>query len=45
MLYFDGPAVYDLGPEEQQGLAAFYDCLVETGVLERAPELRFLPRI
>ncbi|AMK12245.1 menaquinone biosynthetic enzyme MqnA/MqnD family protein [Pseudodesulfovibrio indicus] len=42
--YFDG-LVYDLGPEEQRGLAAFYDCLVETGVLERAPELRFLPRI
>lgn len=41
--YFDG-LVYDLGPEEQKGLTAFYDCLVESGLIERAPELCFLPR-
>lgn len=40
--YFDG-LVYDLGPEEQKGMRAFYESLVETGIIDRAPELVFLP--
>ena len=40
--YFDG-LVYDLGPEEQKGMAAFYESLVDTGIIERVPELVFLP--
>ncbi|HKI82302.1 MAG TPA: menaquinone biosynthesis protein [Pseudodesulfovibrio sp.] len=40
--YFDG-LVYDLGPDEQKGLRTFYKSLVETGLLDEAPELVFLP--
>lgn len=40
--YFDG-LVYDLGPEEQKGMRSFYASLVETGIIDRAPELVFLP--
>jgi chorismate dehydratase len=40
--YFDG-LVYDLGPEEQEGMRAFYQSLVETGIIDKAPELVFLP--
>jgi len=40
--YFDG-LVYDLGPEEQKGMRAFYASLVETGIIDEAPELEFLP--
>ncbi|XXJ19178.1 menaquinone biosynthetic enzyme MqnA/MqnD family protein [Desulfovibrio caledoniensis] len=40
--YFDG-LVYDLGPEEQKGMRAFYESLVETGIIDKAPELVFLP--
>ncbi|OIQ51256.1 Chorismate dehydratase [Pseudodesulfovibrio hydrargyri] len=40
--YFDG-LVYDLGPEEQEGMRAFYKSLVETGIIDEAPELVFLP--
>ncbi|MEZ7197781.1 menaquinone biosynthetic enzyme MqnA/MqnD family protein [Pseudodesulfovibrio karagichevae] len=40
--YFDG-LVYDLGPEEQKGMRAFYESLMETGIIDTAPELVFLP--
>ena len=40
--YFDG-LVYDLGPEEQKGMRAFYESLVETGIIDKAPKLVFLP--
>ena len=40
--YFDG-LVYDLGPEEQEGMRAFYRSLVETGIIDKVPELVFLP--
>jgi chorismate dehydratase len=40
--YFDG-LVYDLGPEEQKGMRTFYESLVETGIIDTAPELLFLP--
>jgi len=40
--YFDG-LVYDLGPEELDGLTLFYGKLAEAGVIGSAPELAFLP--
>ncbi|WP_319583791.1 menaquinone biosynthesis protein [uncultured Pseudodesulfovibrio sp.] len=40
--YFDG-LVYDLGPEEQKGMRAFYESLVETGIIDKTPELVFIP--
>ncbi len=40
--YFDG-LVYDLGPGEQLGLRHFYTQLVKIGLIEKVPELEFLP--
>ncbi|WP_272700298.1 menaquinone biosynthetic enzyme MqnA/MqnD family protein [Desulfovibrio sp. Fe33] len=40
--YFDG-LVYDLGDEEQKGMRTFYENLVETKIIDRVPELVFLP--
>ena len=39
--YF-GHLSYDLGEREQQGLARFYDCLVEYGFIGNAPPLEIL---
>lgn len=41
--YFNG-LVYDLGRREQQGLAAFFEQLAANGMIERAPDLHFLPQ-
>ncbi|EGJ50056.1 menaquinone biosynthetic enzyme MqnA/MqnD family protein [Desulfocurvibacter africanus] len=38
--YFRG-LVYDLGPEEQEGLCAFYAKLAEAGAIPAAPRLEF----
>ncbi|MEG6550809.1 hypothetical protein V6C53_11275, partial [Desulfocurvibacter africanus] len=38
--YFRG-LVYDLGPEEQEGLRAFYAKLAEAGAIPAAPRLEF----
>jgi chorismate dehydratase len=38
--YFNG-LVYDLGVEEQAGLRRFFECLVEIGEIDTAPELDF----
>jgi len=40
--YFDG-LVYDLGPEELDGLKLFYKMLAGAGVIGTAPQLEFLP--
>jgi len=39
--YF-GHLSYDLGPEEQQGLSRFFDCLAEHGFISQAPALEIL---
>ena len=41
--YFDG-LVYDLGEREIQGLTLFYRRLAVHGIIDRAPELCFLPQ-
>lgn len=38
--YFKG-LVFDLGPTEQEGLRVFYDKLVASGQLDKAPKLEF----
>lgn len=40
--YFDG-LVYDLGPEELDGLRLFFNMLAGAGVIDTAPRLEFLP--
>ncbi|BCS90273.1 menaquinone biosynthetic enzyme MqnA/MqnD family protein [Pseudodesulfovibrio sediminis] len=40
--YFKG-LVYDLGPEEKEGMLVFYRHLKESGLIERIPELIFIP--
>jgi chorismate dehydratase len=40
--YFDG-LVYDLGPEELDGLKLFFSMLAGAGVINTAPQLEFLP--
>ncbi|MBI9079051.1 MAG: menaquinone biosynthesis protein [Pseudodesulfovibrio sp.] len=40
--YFDG-LVYDLGSEQLKGLTLFYQYLKKCGIIDRAPELQFIP--
>jgi chorismate dehydratase len=40
--YFDG-LVYDLGPEEKEGMTLFYRRLTDIGIIDAVPPLHFLP--
>jgi len=41
--YFDG-LVYDFGENEIKGLELFYQHLQDNGIIEKIPELHFLPQ-